>query len=243
MSSTSSVHLNGSVKGMAHRMLDFPPQILEIDPGCSTSLQSPSASAAWDSSGFTAPEFGDNPTYGPLETTKQVQGDSQNRVTVQNPLLHWYVGNDGPWVPRSSISEVPGERLARGLEDDQLSFAHGDPYGQRIPSELESYPFGVPPSDSGYGTRRSDGDASVFSMDVPDKDQDGQDFTGRAADFQPYPAIDEGFQQQERHISDWNLLPDVTLPESKLGKTFVCTRCQKQVKTRSELKYEYSMLY
>jgi hypothetical protein len=231
-----SSQLSGPVKGMHPSVLDNPPQVLEIDPSSSTSLQSPSNSLTWDSPTFAAHGFADTSTYGPPPSTRQVQVDHHSRGRAQNRLIDWYVDNDGPWIPKSSISEVSDERQPRILQDSRLPFQHGDPYGQRIPSDTGSYQFGVPTSDSGYVTRRSDGNASVFSSDGPDRDQDSQSFRGRPLDFQNYPTIEEGFQPHDTHLNDWQLPPDVMESSNPSGRTFVCHRCQKSVKTKSELK-------
>lgn len=236
MRSMDSRHSSGSVKGVHHSVLDNPPQVLEIDPSSSTSLQSPSNPVTWDSPTFAAHGFADTSTYGPSSSARQVQVDHQSRGRAQNPLIDWYVDNDGPWIPKSSISEVSDERQPRLLQNTRLPFQHGDPYGQRNPSDTGSYQYGVPTSDSGYVTRRSDGDASVFSGDGPDRDQDSQIFRGRPLDFQHYPPIEEGFQQHDSHLNDWQLPPDVIDSSSTAGKSFVCHRCQKCVKTKSELK-------
>jgi hypothetical protein len=236
MSATDSRHLGEPAKDMAPPMLEYPPQVLEIDPSSSTTLPNQTKSVTWNSPAFAVDGFGDASTYGASGSSRHVQVENHSRGTAQNPLLHWYIGNDGPWIPKSSISAVSEEGPARGLHDAHIQFPQGNPYSQRIPSDAGTYPFGGPASDSGYGTRRSDGGASVFSADVPDRDQDGPSFAVQLADFQQYPRMGEAVQQRDSHINDWSLLPEVAVSDNQSGKVFICQRCQKRVKTRSELK-------
>lgn len=217
-------------------MLEYPPQVLEIDPSGSTNLPNQAKAVTWNSPAFEVHGFGDSSTYGAPSSARQVQVENQSRDTAQNPLLHWYIDNDGPWIAKSSISGVSEERQARVLQDSHMQFQQGNPYGQRMSSDAGTYPFGAPTSDSGYGTRRSDGDASVFSADVPDRDQDGPSFAGQLADFQQYPRIGEAVQQRDSQINDWSLVPEVAISDDQSGKGFICPRCQRRVKTRSELK-------
>lgn len=216
--------------------LELPPQVLEIDPSSSTTLPSPHISTAWNSPAFPLHAFGDVSTYGPANTARQAPLENYTRGTAQNPLCNWYNENDGPWIPKSTISELPEGKNPRPLQGSGLQFQNGHPYHQRISSDGGAYPFGVPPSDSGYGTRRSDGNASVFSVDIPDRDQDGQSLAGTAADFQQYPRMGEGLEQRDSHIHHWTVLPDATISDDQCGKRFICPRCPKEVKTKSELK-------
>lgn len=236
MGSTDPRHPYGPAKDMGPPLPEYPPQVLEIDPSSSTSLPSPSTSVAWNSPAFAARGFGDISTYSPSGATRQVPVENHSRGTTQDPLLHWYIDNDGPWIPKSSISEVSEERYPRVLHDNRLQFQHTYPYGQRYSSDSGTYPFGVPASDSGYGTRRSEGNASVFSADAPDRDQDGQSFGIQVADFQQYPRIDEVLRQGDSHLGEWAAVPGAAICDDQSEKPFACPRCQKRVKTRSELK-------
>jgi hypothetical protein len=131
---------------------------------------------------------------------------------------------------------VPEQKQPNTVPDHRARFGNGNSYRQRIPSDAGTYQYGVPASDSGYGTRRSDGDASVFSADVPDRDQEGRSFAGHVSDFQLFPGIGDGLQPQDTHQDDWNAIRDVTISDEQPGKAFVCPICRKHVKTRSELK-------
>jgi hypothetical protein len=217
--------------------LAYPPQVLEIDTSSSRTLPSPSASTpvAWEPPAFQLHGFGDVPTYGPPGIARQVSAESHNRGTAQNPLLHWYYDNDGPWTPKSSLSEVPKERHPRSGRSSHISLQHVNPYDRRIPSDAGTYPA-VPPSDSGYGTRRSDGNSSNFGADVSDRDQDGQSLAGPGAEFQQYPGIEEVSQQRDPHLYGWATPPDASISNSQSKNALICPSCHKSVKTRSELK-------
>jgi hypothetical protein len=228
-------HLYGSKRGMGPPPLEYPPQVLEIDPSSSRTLPSPSASTsnAWDSPAFSSHAFGDLSTYGPSSAARQVSVESHSRGTAPNPLLHWYIDNDGPWIPKSSISELPEEsHPTAARQGNRMHLQHGNSHRQRIPSDAATYPYGVPPSDSGYATRRSDGNDSTFSADVPDRDQDACP----VADYQQYPGLSEALQQRDPRLSDWAAPHSVSVSDSQSGKPFVCPTCLKGVKTRSELK-------
>lgn len=216
--------------------LAYPPQVLEIDTSSSKTLPSPLAStpATWEPSPFQLHGFGDVPTYGSLGIGRQVSVEGQSRGTAQHSLLHWYYDNDGPWTPKSSLSEPPKGRDPRSGRSGLISMQHLNPYDQRIPSDAGTYPA-VPPSDSGYGTRRSDANSSNFSADVSDRDQDGQSLTGPGTEFQQYPGISEISQQRDPHGYGW-VAPDTSISDSRSKNALVCPTCHKLVKTRSELK-------
>lgn len=96
--------------------------------------------------------------------------------------------------------------------------------------------YGVPHSDSGYGTRRSVGNTSVFSADVQEREHDAQSLLGPATDFPTYPGFNEVFQRDTRISGSWTP-PSAQLPDSP---GLVCPDCHKPVKTQSELKYDFN---
>ncbi len=148
----------------------------------------PSLSAlsnTWESTAFQ-PGFGDN-FYNLLAQPKIPQnhnGNPAKGMPAPNPILQWYTDNNDPWIPKV-IPDVSDEtpRSRQNGNRHQMPFA--GQYRQASTSDAESF-FGVPPSDSGYGTRRSIANTSVISGDVTERDPDCQSLAGHIADFQPF---------------------------------------------------------
>jgi hypothetical protein len=213
--------------------LDFPPRPIEIDLNNSRTLPNPSSSSAipWESTAVlpaTVPDM--NSTYGPISRIQQLPVD---RITPQAPLLQWYADNDGPWYPKGISEGITDERTsARARSGNRAPVAFGQ-YRQD-PLENAAFQFGAPPqSDSGYGTRRSDGNASIFSADITDRDQDCHSLTGHPADFQSFPGMHDMLPPRDPRTTDIWPANLSTAESSRL----VCPGCMKTVKTKSELKY------
>ncbi|KAK6599560.1 Zinc finger protein GLI1 [Botrytis cinerea] len=227
----------GSTRGeMGPPSLDFPPQPIEIDLSNSRTLPSPSlsSSVAWEPTLFPSPHgFPDlNSPYGPISRMQQLPMD---RATGQAPLLQWYADNDGPWYPKTISDPVPEERTnSKVRSNNRAPVAFGGPYRQQDPVENGPFHFGGPPqSDSGYETRRSHGNASIFSSDINDRDQDCQSLAGHVADYQPFQGLNEALQSRETGRPEtWA----VHLPASINSPGLFCPTCSKSVKTKSELK-------
>ncbi|KAI9649449.1 hypothetical protein NHQ30_002025 [Ciborinia camelliae] len=226
----------GSTRGeMGPPSLDFPPQPIEIDLSNSRTLPSPSPSASvgWEPNLFPSHGFSDlNSPYGPISRIQQLPMD---RSTGQAPLLQWYADNDGPWYPKTISDPISEERTnIKVRSSNRAPVTFGGPYRPQDPLENGSFHFGAPPqSDSGYGTRRSVGNASIFSADVNDRDQDCQSLAGHVADYQPFQGLSEALQSRENRTSEtW----PSHLPASINSPGLFCPTCQKSVKTKSELK-------
>lgn len=237
MSSPDSGHYLGPAREMgppSSFQSDFPtpPQPIEIEVISSRTLPNPSISSSTSWESFSTPGFGGFSEYGP---GRPLPVDSQVRAAAQDPLQQWYTGNDGPWIPKG-ISAVPEERLhSRARTGNRIHMPYGNHYRQPNSSDAGSFQYGVAPSDSGYGTRHSDGNASVFSADINDRDQDCQSLVGHVADYQPFQGLNEmGLQQRDTRINE----PWPPVPSSSPSNTpnIVCPTCRKLVKTRSELK-------
>jgi hypothetical protein len=54
---------------------------------------STSSSSSWDSF--------DNPPWGSIREGQQLSVDNELRGNTPDPLLQWYTGNDGPWIPKA----------------------------------------------------------------------------------------------------------------------------------------------
>lgn len=224
----------GSTRGeMAPPSLDLPPQPIEIDLSNSWTLPHPAfPSITWEP---TLPPHGFsdlNSSYEPISRIQQLPVD---RTTSQAPLLQWYADNDGPWYPKTISDPVQDERASiKVRSNNRAPVAFAGPCREQDHLGNGSFHFGAPPhSDSGYGTRKSVGNASVFSTDVSDRDQDCQSLAGHVADYQQFPGLNEALQSRENRTSEpWPL----HLLASTNSPGLFCSTCQKSVKTKSELK-------
>jgi hypothetical protein len=240
ISSSDSGQIYGATRGMGPPPMDLLPQPVEIDVDLSISrtLPSPatSISNAWDAN-YPHAGFGEGP-YGSsnmARLSQQVSSDNPTRGPTQNPLAIWYSDNDGPWVPKVIPAGTPeeGNDSRKGGHNRSL-VSYGSNYRQPNPSDAGSLPFGVPNSDSGYGTRRSIGNASVFSADVPERDQDCHSLTGHLENYQPFPSFTEVPVLRDNRLHDaWSNPP---IPGRTDSHALICLGCNKPVKTQSELK-------
>ena len=205
-----------------------PPQPVEIEVTSSRTLPSPSATSLGPWENFSSPGFPGFSDYGPPNSGRPV--DNQVRGGAPDPLQQWYTGNDGPWIPRG-ISVLSEERLHSRLRaGNRMPMPYGNHYRQPNPSDAGSFPYGVAPSDSGYGTRHGDESASVFSTDINDRDQDSQSIIGHVTEYQAFQGPNNDVVQ---HRDAWAPVPSSS---SSNIPNLVCETCQKPVKTRSELK-------
>ena len=204
------------------------PKPVEVDPQISTTGTSHLASMTIDIGPLAHPAFGSmDSTYG-LSTKRPSpeRSDSQMFSTIpQNRIAQWYENNDGPWIPKG-LSDFPVGRPTF----PQSSYVHRpfETYRQLDTSDIESVRY----PDSGYGTRKSVGNASIFSGEFPDRDQDCGSIAGRIENFQPFQGIDELESIDDRIDDPWPL----TSPVQDARKLF-CRVCHKEVRTPSELKY------
>ncbi|TVY41620.1 hypothetical protein LOCC1_G005945 [Lachnellula occidentalis] len=239
ISSSDSGQLYGSSRDMAPPPLEFLPRPVEIDIDLSSSrtLPTPSVSGSntWDP--ILQPHgFGDGP-YGSSNMAR-IHGlsvDYQNRGPTQDPLYQWYEGNDGPWIPKV-IPEIASEEKVHARQTgNRHTMSYGNQYRQPNPSEAGSVQFGLSHSDSGYGTRRSVGNTSVFSADVTERDQDCQSLAGHVENFQPFHGFNDPLQQRDsRTNGSWT--PPAPTSAASNPPSLVCPECHKLVKTQSELK-------
>ena len=217
----------------------LPPQPVEIDLNSSRTLPtpSPSSAVAWDSSYFPPPAFGDlSSAYGPSNSAKpqQLPLESPNKGTSQDPITQWYTGNDGPWIPKGISEGIAEERGPRAQVGNRTQLPFGSHYRPSNPSESGAFQFGVPHSDSGYGTRRSVENTSIFSADVTDRDQDCQSLVGHLGEYQPFSGVGEAMRDP-RTIDTWPVPVASTIIQEPPSLT--CPTCRQAVKTQSELKY------
>lgn len=222
--------------------LHFPPRPMEprsmdidLSPrnliSVSRTLPSPSVAlpSTWEPP-FQAQALGDIP-YGSSNASRMGLTDSHSRGSPQGPLLNWWQANDGPWIPQSVIPDVgSNDRLSTKHVGIHKHQSFGNQYRQPNPSDAGSFHYHTP-SDSGYATLRSVGNTSVFSADVPERDQDCQSLASHVADYQPF-GINDIQQRDSRTADSWSS----TGQESLDPNPHYCHTCKTPVKTPSELK-------
>ncbi|KAG4428199.1 hypothetical protein IFR05_016320 [Cadophora sp. M221] len=216
---------------------DYPPQPVEIDLNLSRTLPNPSVTASgsmqWEST-FPSQGFGDIPYGGSSMPRMSTTQNGQSRGPSENPLVNWYADNDGPWAPFPKVgteSVVDDRLLPKQTSNRNMSYP--GQYRQQNPSDT-NFHFGVAPSDSGYGTRRSVGNTSVFSADVHERDPDSHSLAGPVPDFQSsFQGYNEVLQQRDNRTSG-TYSPPTSNPSESPGLT--CPTCKRPVKTQSELK-------
>jgi hypothetical protein len=219
--------------------LDFPPQPVELDPLLAHTVNSrtlpglsTSSPNAWEATSLQPHGFGEVSFASSNSSKAQnipVEGNQSRGV----PLHNWYEANDGPWVHLHKVlpNNVQEPRSQSRHTGQRASFAGR--YRQSHPSDAaSSYPQGFPPSDSGYETRRSIANTSVFSGE-PERDQDCHSLVGHIEQFQPFHGGYDMPQRDGRTNSTWT--QHNTQPVESVG--LICPTCQKPVKTPSEMKY------
>lgn len=104
-------------------------------------------------------------------------------------------------------------------------------------SEKGGAPLVYLSSDSGYGTRRSFENASVFSSDILERSHDGPSLASQGHEIQSFPTHKVSGQPNESELSEsWaGSQPASTGHQSQLD-LLQCPDCGKCVKTKSELK-------
>ncbi|CZT10077.1 uncharacterized protein RAG0_14658 [Rhynchosporium agropyri] len=223
-------------RGMGHSLTDFLPQPVEIDLSLARTLPNPGISAFMPSEfGFPPQGLGGMPYLGSsISRIPTISSESQIRGISGAPLDHWYTDNDGPWNPyqKSGTESVIDDRLlSRHTANCNLSYS--GQYRHPNTSDAARFALEIPPSDSGYVTRRSMGNTSVFSADIQDRDQDGNSMAAPSPDYPVFSGYNEVLQQHYRRLpSTWS--PQTTHPSGP--PRLSCPTCHKPVKTQSELK-------
>jgi hypothetical protein len=224
---------------MGTAQLNYPPQPVEIEPG--SYPRAPGSYTSWEAPIYS---IGSNGEPNPLLSSSighnksgPMPPDFGARNSPQDPLANWYTGMDGPWIPKSAIPVAsPEERIhARGYHQYRNP-RYSSPPGIRQrpgnPSENGSVPFGISPSDSGYGTGISLESASVRGSDIVDHSQDNRSLLGGVPEI---PQYNESGSTRESHGTEqWTY-------NSPSAPLYRCPTCQKPVKTKSELKYVAQM--
>lgn len=157
-------------------------------------------------------------------------------------LEAWYAANDGPWPFRGAVPEAT--QIGRSQLRDQQNRFRTNGYGPQLgrhhrpgdPSETGSVHYGIPPpSDSGYGTRRSLENASVRSCEITNPTLDNRGFPERNLEIPFYG--DNGPLRDPSDANVWvRMSGGLELSDASSGMR--CPTCNKIVKTKSEMKYE-----
>lgn len=184
--------------------------------------------------------------FGPMPDSALSSPFSQHRAarepyehavsaSTQGPLMHWWKTDDGPWVPPNFAPDGDGRSASRmnGLDAVPYTFYPGQYRDTCVPSECDTTPTGIEPSDSGYGSnvaKLSNANISVFGEPL-DRCPETQSLAGHLSDFN-FQVLDSG------PAGMWNTQASpVDYRSNQLDtKGIVCETCNKQVKTNSELK-------
>jgi hypothetical protein len=144
-----------------------------------------------------------------------------------NQLEQWYTRNDGPWIPKDVA--YPGGR--NGVNHRNHGFIFPGTYRESIsPSECDTIPPGLMPSDSGYGShgaKQSNATASICYEDALDQ-QETQSLAGH---------FSFGLDTRQWRQSQTPTQPPSLQRHNQTNvKELVCKTCNKTLKTNSELK-------
>ncbi|KAK8090113.1 hypothetical protein PG997_005074 [Apiospora hydei] len=168
-------------------------------------------------------------------------------MPAQNALAHWYTTNDGPWIPKDLALPEDDDRSPSRIHTMNLQ---GHPMGfpgqyreRYVPSECETTPPGMAPSDSGYGSHAAKQSVTATSLyDEPmDRNTETQSLAGHLSEFHFPSSYGHGMEYMTKNTSpgDWVMPPQQPLQQQARhfeGKGIICETCKKAVKTNSELK-------
>lgn len=202
-------------------------------------LQAPECSAPWD---------GTLPNYGYVDTSLFRQNQDPIETAVRsgpqdpNPLLNWYTNNDGPWVPPGTVPDISMDhnqsrgRLP-GFRSTASSIVPTDPKHIRDAnaSGFGGFPFVFSPtSDSGYATRKSFENGSVFSSPLR------ASLSSQSHDNRSFPMLQVSARANGSELSDsWAGSQSASAIHQAHSDALQCPTCGMAVKTKSELKKHY----
>lgn len=174
-----------------------------------------------------------------MAEASQMPLDHEGRDLDQTPILEWASADDAPWHPKTIID--PQLEAMSAVQEIAGTLQPESDSGYRPPngSNVRAFSYHGARSDSGYGTatRRSVGNASVYSVEVTEHEQECRSFIEPSANDQPfYPIFNEFLHppRDSRTNVSWYPAPAVTNPDVP---SLECPFCQITVKTKSELKY------
>ncbi|KAI1418665.1 hypothetical protein F5Y13DRAFT_184305 [Hypoxylon sp. FL1857] len=175
--------------------------------------------------------------------------DSYRPGRIENRLALWYHRNDGPWTPPGLTSPHGDIRtpVLGNLRANPLMFPSHQYRESVVPSECDTVPPGVIPSDSGYGgsygAKQSVANGSVCDESL-DRNQETQSLIGHIGElnFQSYnqDMIPKNGANAE---TPWSQSQQPPLsPSSAFDRQVnfegsrTCDICNKLLKTKSEFK-------
>lgn len=212
------------------------PQPVEIDYR-SYGHQLPLSSTHWDS---TLSNYGYPDTNQFRSNQDHIEAPAKGGTDA---LLNWYTNNDGPWIPKGTVPEIPigynhskgqplGFRSTSNTTAIEPNHSHEKSSSDNVP-----LPFAYLHSDSGYATRRSFEEVSVFSSEVLERNQDCSSLTSQVNDNSSFPTLKVLEQRQDSEITEsWAGSQPASTGHQSRNELLHCQDCGKDVKTKSELK-------
>jgi hypothetical protein len=166
----------------------------------------------------------------------------------QDAISQWYTTNDGPWIPKNLALPEDDERTSSRIHHMDIqghAMVFPGQYRDRyVPSECETTPPGLAPSDSGYGSHATKQSVTATSVyDEPmDRNTETQSLAGHLSEFhlQQFSHAGMEFLTKNTPPTEWAMQPQqqpLQQPARPFdGKGIICETCKKPVKTNSELK-------
>ncbi|KAK8048531.1 C2H2 type zinc finger domain protein [Apiospora phragmitis] len=142
-----------------------------------------------------------------------VYGHSRN-MPAQDAISQWYATNDGPWIPKGLALPEDDERSPSRIHTMNLqghTMGYPRQYRERyVPSECETTPLGMAPSDSGYGSHAAKQSVTATSVyDEPmDRNTETQSLAGHLSEFHFPTSFAHGGSQDM--LSDLAGVPEQT---------------------------------
>lgn len=176
--------------------------------------------------------FGDLQTPGVNRSSNP--SDALMEPSRQNPLIDWYTSQEKPWDPIQGRNPPP-PRIGTRLNYRPSGPAFSTYRSSHAPSDCDTIGRGPLPSDSGYESLSRHRHSVIGGSIYGDCDRSGEtaSVSNGLAGLQfdrsmPSPGV------WRQHGS----VPTIDVPVNLQGKqALVCTYCNQEVKTKSELKY------
>ncbi|KAI1778318.1 hypothetical protein F4818DRAFT_296663 [Hypoxylon cercidicola] len=172
--------------------------------------------------------------------------DAYNRQ--YDRLALWYRSNDGPWEPPNLISpqgDIRNPSILGNFRGSQPMFSNGQYRESIVPSECDTIPPGVLPSDSGYGgsygVKHSVTNGSVCDESL-ERNPETQSLVGHINElnFRSYnqDMVSRGGASSTTswHQSQPPPLSSTANHQVHYEGVQICEVCNKQLKTKSESK-------
>ena len=160
--------------------------------------------------------------------------DHQTHPSQQLPLNHWLLSAQGPWVPSGLTHEAGLQNVPPHLRDYRYP-------GSIVPSDCETIPGPIAPSDSGYQSNAAKPGFENASVYGEPKDH-GHDTSSLIEPF-AFVGLGGGISGAYAEPSEDLHVPvsigatrDFTPRQLGRGDALFCKECNKIVRTKSELR-------